>query len=82
MWNININVTYYDYANIICELVVIRDCNNDAVLNKEECMLFLMWNFCLICTYLWILSVNKDCNKNNGIQNICLIFVFVDLGSE
>ena len=37
MWNINVNVTYYDYANIICELVVIRDCNNDAVLNKEEC---------------------------------------------
>ena len=36
MWTINVNVTYYDYANMICELVEMKDCNNDAVLNKEE----------------------------------------------
>ena len=37
MWNINVNATYYDYTNMICELVVMNDCNNDAVLNKEKC---------------------------------------------
>ena len=36
IWNINVNATYYDYTNIICELVIMKDCNNDAVLNKEE----------------------------------------------
>ena len=35
--NINGNSAYCDWANMICELVVIGDCNNDAVLNKEEC---------------------------------------------
>ena len=35
MWNVN--ATYYDNANMICELVEMKDCNNDAVLNKEEC---------------------------------------------
>ena len=37
MWNINVNATYYDNANMICELVEMKDCNNDDVLNKEEC---------------------------------------------
>ena len=37
MWHINVNATYYDYANMICDLVEMKDCNNDAVLNKEEC---------------------------------------------
>ena len=37
MWNINVNAAYYDYANMICELVALRDGNNDAVLNREEC---------------------------------------------
>ena len=37
MWNINVNATFYDYTTIICELVVMKDCNNGAVLNKEEC---------------------------------------------
>ena len=37
MWNINVNATYYDNANMICELVGMKDCNNDDVLNKEEC---------------------------------------------
>ena len=37
MWNINVNATYYDYTNFICEFVVMKDCNNDAVLNKKEC---------------------------------------------
>ena len=32
MWNININATYYDWANMICELVVMNDCNNDDIL--------------------------------------------------
>ena len=57
-----------------------RDCNNDAVLNKVECnavisylstilfvfsLLFLIWNFInVICTCLWILSPNKDGNNN------------------
>ena len=36
MWSINVNATYYDNANIICELVEMKDCNNVAVLNKEE----------------------------------------------
>ena len=37
MWNINVNAIYYDNANFICKLVVImRNFNNDAVLNKEE----------------------------------------------
>ena len=36
MWNINVNATYYDYTNIICELVV-NDRNNDFVVNMEEC---------------------------------------------
>ena len=36
MWNVNFNATYYDNANMICELVEMKDCNNDAVLNKEE----------------------------------------------
>ena len=26
-----------DNANMICELVEMKDCNNDDVLNKEEC---------------------------------------------
>ena len=37
MWNINVNATYYGNANIICELVERKECNNDAVLNKEGC---------------------------------------------
>ena len=37
MWNINVNATYYDNAKNICELVEMKDCNNDAVLNKEKC---------------------------------------------
>ena len=37
MWNISVNATYYDNAKIICKLVEMKDCNNDAVLNKEEC---------------------------------------------
>ena len=28
MWNINLNPMYFDYVNMICELVVMRDCNN------------------------------------------------------
>ena len=32
IWNINVNATYYDNANIICELVEMKECNNDAVL--------------------------------------------------
>ena len=31
------SATNYDKANMICELVEIEDCNNDDVLNKEEC---------------------------------------------
>ena len=37
MWNSNVNATYYDNANMICELVEMKDCNNDTVFNKEEC---------------------------------------------
>ena len=37
MWNISVNATYYENAKIICELVEMKDCNNDAVLSKEEC---------------------------------------------
>ena len=37
MWNINVIATNDDYANMICELVIMKNCNNDAVLNKEEC---------------------------------------------
>ena len=37
MGNINVNATYYDNANMICELVEMKDCNNDDVINKEEC---------------------------------------------
>ena len=37
MWNISVNATYYDLTSMICELVLMKDCNNDAVLNKEEC---------------------------------------------
>ena len=37
MWNINVNATYCDSANMICELFEMKDCNNDDVLNKEEC---------------------------------------------
>ena len=37
MWNINVNATCYDYENMICELMVMRDYNNDAVLNNKEC---------------------------------------------
>ena len=37
MWNINVNATYYDNAKIICELVEMKHCNNDNVLNMEEC---------------------------------------------
>ena len=37
IWNVNVNATYYDNANMICELVEMKDYNNDAVLNKEEC---------------------------------------------
>ena len=37
MWNINVIATYYDNGNIICELMEMKDCNNDAFLNKEEC---------------------------------------------
>ena len=37
MWNSNVNATYYDNANMICELVEMKDCNNYDVLNKEEC---------------------------------------------
>ena len=36
-WNVNVNATYYDNANMICELVEMKDCNNDTVLYKEEC---------------------------------------------
>ena len=31
------STTYYDKANMISELVEMKDCNNDDVLNKEEC---------------------------------------------
>ena len=34
IWNINVNATYYDYGNMICELVVTKDCNNDTDLNN------------------------------------------------
>ena len=34
MWNINVNATYYDSAKMICELVEMKDCCNDAVLKK------------------------------------------------
>ena len=37
MWNINVNATYYDNTNMICELVEMKDCNNGDVLIKEEC---------------------------------------------
>ena len=30
------STTYYDKANMISELVEIKDCINDDVLNKEE----------------------------------------------
>ena len=36
MWNINVNATYYDNANNICELVKMKNCKNYALLNKEE----------------------------------------------
>ena len=35
MWHISINVTYYNYADMIYELAALKDCNNDAVLNKD-----------------------------------------------
>ena len=35
MWKITVNATYYDNAKNICELVEMKDCSNDAVLNKE-----------------------------------------------
>ena len=37
IWDINVKATYYDYTHMTCEMVVMRYCNNDAVLNKEEC---------------------------------------------
>ena len=37
MRNSNVNATYYGNANMICELVEMKDCNNDAVFNNEEC---------------------------------------------
>ena len=37
MRNGNVNATYYYNANMIYELVEMKDYNNDAVLNKEEC---------------------------------------------
>ena len=37
MWNGNVNATYYYNANMICELVEMKDYNIDTVLNKEEC---------------------------------------------
>ena len=37
MWNISVNAANYDNAKIICELVEMKNCNNDAILNKEEC---------------------------------------------
>ena len=37
MWYINVSVTYYDYASMISEMVVMKDCNDDAILNKEQC---------------------------------------------
>ena len=43
IWNINVNVSYYDYANMICELVVMKDCNNNVVLNKEECKVVISY---------------------------------------
>ena len=30
-------LSYNDNAKIICDLVEMKDCNSDAVLNKEEC---------------------------------------------
>ena len=77
MRNVYGNAEYYDYANMICELVVIRYCNNASVLNsKHNIICFLMavfiWNFimCLICTCLWILSPKKDGYNNNNIYNM------------
>ena len=37
VWNIDVNVTYYDNVIMICELMEMKDSNNDAILNKEEC---------------------------------------------
>ena len=31
-----VNATYNDNANVICELVVLKDCNNDGILNNDE----------------------------------------------
>ena len=41
MWNINVNAIYFDHdhdcVNMICELVLMKGCDNGPVLNKEEC---------------------------------------------
>ena len=38
MWNINVNAIYYDTLTMQnYSWIGGNDCNNDAVLNKEEC---------------------------------------------
>ena len=44
-----VNATYCDNAKMICELVEMKDCNNDAVLNKEECNVVISSRHNIIC---------------------------------
>ena len=74
MWNINVNATYYDYANMICDLVVMKDCNNDTVLNKEECNAVFIFQHNIIC-FLTAVSYME-------LYNLLNMYMSVDSESE
>ena len=38
MWHDNVNATYYGYSDVICELVVMNECNYDAILKRKNVM--------------------------------------------
>ena len=60
------------HTNLICELVVMKDCNNDAVLNKEECNAVIS-KYNIIC---FLTAVMQE------LYNLFNMYMFVDLESE
>ena len=43
IWHIIGNAAYYDHTNMFCKLVVKKDYNDDAVLNKGECNAVILY---------------------------------------
>lgn len=58
---------------MICELAGIKVCNDDAVLDKEECNAVVSW----ISTIFFVTAVSSM-----ELYNLFIIYMFVDIESE